>query len=150
MGVQYCEETKILGFHMRHTTKESSMRSWEVLTTSIRATAQEAYSRDLSMDYRIRYVHDYLLATARYTTQIYPPPETIVRQLNMIISWFIRQGVVFRVPLSTLQKPKEEGGWGLINPEAKCQTLFLYRLREQGMREGAVTADWMKRCGLHV
>jgi hypothetical protein len=68
----------------------------------------------------------------------------------MIISSFIWQGVIFRVPLSTLQKPKEEGGWGLINTEAKCQVLFLYRMREQGMRAGAVTADWMKRWGLHV
>jgi hypothetical protein len=131
MGIQYCEETKILGFHMRH-TKESSMRSWEVLTARIRATAQEAYLRDLSMDYRIRYVHDCLLARALYTTQIYPPPEKIVRQLNMTISWFIWQGVIFRVQLSTLQNPKEEGEWGLINPEAKCQALFLYRMREQG------------------
>jgi hypothetical protein len=150
MGIQYCDEIKILGFHMRKTTKESSMRCWEVLTARIRATAKEAYLRDLSMDYRIRYVHDYLLARAWYTTEIYPPMAPIVRQLNMIISWFIWQGVIFRVPLSTLQKPKEEGGWELIQPEAKCKSLFQYRMREQGSREGAVTADWLKRRGLHV
>jgi hypothetical protein len=75
MGIQYCEETTILGFHMRHTTKESSMLSWEVLTARIRATAQESYLRDLSMEYRISYMHAYLLARAWYMTQIYPPPE---------------------------------------------------------------------------
>lgn len=99
------------------------------------------------MEYIIRYVHDYLLARAWYTTQIYPPLETIVRQINMIILWFLWQGVIFRVPLSTLQKSEEEGGWGLVNPEAKCQALLLYRMREQVMKVGAVTADWMQRWG---
>jgi hypothetical protein len=34
-------------------------------------------------------------------------------------------------------------------PEAKCQALFIYRLRQQGSR-GAVTADWLKSWGMHV
>jgi hypothetical protein len=52
-------------------------------------------------------------------------------------------------PIIHPPKPVEEGGWGLINPAAKCLALFIYTLREQGMKEGTITADWMKCLGLH-
>jgi hypothetical protein len=149
MNIQYCEEITILGFHMKNTTKASTSKSWDLLTTRIRANAQEAYLRGMSMDYRIRYVREYLLATVWYTTQIYPPPDAILRQLNTSISWFVWQGVIFRVPLSTLQKPNDEGGWRLNNPAAKCPALIIYRLREQEIRKGTITADCMKYWGLH-
>jgi hypothetical protein len=144
MDIQYCEEITILGFHMKNTTKVSTSKSWELLTTRIRANTQEAYLRGMSMGYRIMYVHEYLLARVWYTTQIYPSPDKILRQLNTTIARFIWQGVIFRVPLSILQKPKEGGGWGLINPAAKCLALSIYRLRVQGIRKGTITADWMK------
>ena len=50
--------------------------------------------------------HEYLLTRAWYMTQIIPP-EDILRQTNMIISWFHWKGEIFRVPLSTKD---EEGG----------------------------------------
>jgi hypothetical protein len=133
---------------MKNTTKASTSKSWELLTR-ILANEQEAYLREMSMDYRLRYVHEYLVARVWYTTQIYPPADAILRQLNTTISWFILQGVIFLVPLSTLQKPKDEGGWGLMKPAAKFLALFIYRLREQGMRKRAITEDWMKWLGLH-
>jgi hypothetical protein len=52
------------------------------------------------------------------------------------------------VSLSTLYRPKEHGGWGLINPAAKCLVLFIARMQELGTRKGTVTADWMRRWGL--
>jgi hypothetical protein len=134
---------------MKKTTKASTSKSRELLKTRIRANAQEAHLRGMSMDYTIRYVHEYLLARLWYTTQIYAPPDEILRQLNTTISWFIWQGVIFRVTFSTLQTPKEEGWRVLINSAAKCLSLFIYRLREQGMRKGIITADWMKCWGQH-
>ena len=39
-------------------------------------------------------------------------------------AWFIWQGAIFRVFVSTLQLPREEGGWALTNIVAKCKTLL--------------------------
>jgi len=66
----------------------------------------------------------------------------------MTISWFLWKGEIFRVPLSTLQRMKMEGGWGMIQTAAKCMALLIHRMREQRKKKGAVTADWMKRWGL--
>jgi hypothetical protein len=79
--------------------------------------------------------------------QILPPPEDNLRQINMTISWFLWKGEIFRVPLSSLQRTKEVV-WGMIHPAAKCMALFFYCMREQGRKNGTVTADWIKRWGL--
>jgi len=78
-----------------------------------------------------------------YLAQIYPPPEECVRQLNTTISWYVLRGEIFRVPLSTLQRRKVEGGWNLLHITAKSCALFLYRLRQQGLRSGTLTAEWL-------
>jgi hypothetical protein len=78
-------------------------------------------------------------------TQILPPLEDNLRQINMTISWFLWKGEIFQVQLSILQRTKEEGGWGMIHPAAKCMALFFHRVRGQGKKNGTVTADWIKR-----
>jgi len=80
--------------------------------------------------------------------QILPPPKDNLRQINMTITWFLWKGEIFRVLLSTLQRTKKEGGWGQIHPAAKCMALFFHHMREQGNKNGTVTADWMQRWGL--
>jgi hypothetical protein len=49
------------------------------------------------------------------------------------------------VPISTLQRSKEEGGWDLINVEAKSKALFIRRMRTQGLGRSTITADWLAR-----
>jgi len=72
------------------------------------------------------------MACAWYVSQIYPPPDVRVRQLNTTISWFVCKGDIFRLPLSTLYRPKE-GGWDLTNLPTKGHALLLYRMRQQVM-----------------
>jgi hypothetical protein len=71
-----------------------------------------------------------------------------VKQLNTTISWYVWRGEIFRVPLSTLQRRKGEGGWDLIHTTAKSCALFLYRLRQQGLRSATLTAEWLCSWGL--
>ena len=85
----------------------------------IRAQARDAYNRELNLDNRIQYVHDYLMAKVWYVAQIFPPPDDCVRKLNTSVSWFIWKGDIFRVPLPTLQRRKEEVGWGLNKSTGK-------------------------------
>ena len=132
LGIPYHDDLKILGVHMAKTIHQSATKSWSTLTGKIRAQAREAYSRDLSLHQRIRYVNCFILAKAWYTAQILPPPSDCIRQMNTATSWYIWRGDIFRVPLSTLYKRKDQGGWALINVAAKCRALLLYRLQVQG------------------
>jgi len=106
--------------------------------------AQDMYNRDLSFDKRIGFTQEYLLAKMWYVTQIFPPTPAHVRQINSAIAWYIWKGDIFRVPLSTIQRGKNDGGWGMINVDAKCKALFLHRLQTQSRTAGSITAEWMK------
>ena len=81
-----------------------------MITTRVRALAQDTYHRDLSLDRRLHFVHDYLLAKIWYAAQIYPPTcrmHTVAQHHDMN-----RRGEIFRFPLSTLQRGKWTGGGG--------------------------------------
>jgi len=65
------------------------------------------------------------------------------------ISWFIWKGAIFKVPLSTLQLPKEAGGTALIHIMGKCVTLFILRMEQQGQQKATFTTDWLTRWHLH-
>ena len=127
VNIPYHDTATILGFQIKNTIGESALTSWTKTTAKIRAQAQEAYCRLLTLDKRIQFVHEYLMPRAWYVSQIYPPPppDVCVRQLNMTISWFVWKGDIFRVPLSTLYRPKEEGGWDLTILPAKSHALLL-------------------------
>jgi hypothetical protein len=89
MDIPYSDETKILGFNIQNSVKATARKSWALTTARIRAQAQAEYLRGLTLDNRIKYIHEYLLARVWYMTQIFSPPEECVRQLNTMISWFL-------------------------------------------------------------
>ena len=144
MGIPYSEEIKVLGIHMRNTVKQSALASWTRLTAMVRTQARRAYSRDLNIAQRITYIQVYMLAKLWYTAQVLQPPSDCLRQITSAIEWYIWQGAVFRVPLSTLQRRKEDGGWGLIEVTIKCCTLLITRFWLQGQREGAMVEGWQR------
>jgi hypothetical protein len=115
LNISYRKHTTILGFHNAKTVREAAEGSWRKMMGLIRAHAQVSYSRKMTLDRRIVYVHTYLLARAWYITQVYLPPESIVRQVNTTIAWFIWKGDIFRVPLTTLYRNKPDEGWELID-----------------------------------
>ena len=61
MDIPYHTETKILGFQITSMANGSAIKSWSTMTNRIRAQARDAYNRELSLDMRIQYVHDYLI-----------------------------------------------------------------------------------------
>jgi len=106
MGIPYHTELRILGIKLTTTFQQFAINSWRTVIGKIRAQARDAYSRTLSLDQRVLYVHNYLLANAWYTAQILPPSSDCIRQLNTAMSWYMWQGDTFRVPLSTLYRRK--------------------------------------------
>jgi len=132
MNIPCHTEIKILGFKLRNKINIASKATWCNIITQVRATAQDAYYRELSLDMRIKYVHNYLLARVWYAAHIFPITAERIRRLNTAIAWFLGRGEIFRVPLSTLQRRRHEGGWDLVNIWAKSRSLFIHRLQAQG------------------
>ena len=62
LDIPYHTGIKILGFHFTDRVIAANKESWYNVTSQVRATAQDAHYRHLSLDRRIRFVHDYLLA----------------------------------------------------------------------------------------
>jgi len=56
----------------------------------------------------------FLIAKIWHIAQIFPISKEHVRQLATAIVWFIWKGTIFRVPMSTLQRRREDGGLELL------------------------------------
>jgi len=132
LNISYYNEVTILGYHFTKNINTAAAKTWSAVVARMRATAQDAYQRDLTLDKRIQFVQQHILAKIWYVTKISPhPPADAIRRLNTAIAWFIWHGEIFRVPLSTLQRETNDGGWNMYNAEAKCRALFMYRLKKQ-------------------
>jgi len=145
LNIRYHNEIKIFGITLQLKINVASKVTCCNIITQVQAAAQEVYYRELSLDMRIQYVHTYLLARIWYTAQLFPIPMDGIRRLNATLSWFLWQGGIFRVSLSTLQRGRIKGGWDLVNVWAKSRTLFLYRLQEQRRHGGSPTPDWLRK-----
>jgi hypothetical protein len=139
LGIDFHPQVTILGVIFGPTIAESIKGSWTGVIPKVRAQARKAYARTLCLAQRIQYVHLCLLAKIWYLAQILPPTTVHVKQLTTVCSWFIWQGATFWVPMSILQCLKDQGGWALVNIDAKCRTLLYTRLWNLGAREGAIT-----------
>ena len=130
-------------------TNQSANKSWTIIAGMIRAPAREAYYKTFNISQRIQYVENYLFAKAWYVAQIFPPPADCLRQIKMAITWYIWRGEIFRVPLSTLCRTRETGGWNLTHVETKCHALLISRLQTHCRSEGTITNWWLKRWKLN-
>ena len=80
------------------------------------------------------------MAKIWFIAQILMPTRAHAQQLTSICRWYIWQASIFRVPITTLQRPKQEGGWNLPNIELKCRTLLYNRIQINGGTDGTVMA----------
>jgi len=94
------------------------------------------------------YVYTFLLSKIWYIAQILPAPNLYTQQLTTAITWYIWRGTIFRVPISTLQRPKQMGGWEMPDIEANFTALLLYLMYLQGQQNGTVTAAWLQTWNL--
>ena len=101
----------------------SRVDSRALIIREVHAQARKSFTRTLGLEQRIQYVNMCLLAKIWFTAQILLPTRMHVQQLISTCRWYIWQTSIFRVPITTLQRPKHEGGWDLPNIELKCKTL---------------------------
>ena len=143
LNISY-QTDKNSGRHFTNTVEQSMAKSWTIVTCKIRAQATETYRRELGPSQRIRHVQTYLLAESWHTAQVFPAHKTCTRQLSTAIAWYIWKDTTFRLPMSTLHRPKRLWGWGVLDIEVKCQALFLGRIWIQSTREWSATATWLQ------
>jgi hypothetical protein len=110
LDIPYRDEIRILWLRMSPTTGRSRDASWTRIVDSVRIKSREAYTRDLLLPQRIQYAQTYLLAKIWHAAQVFSIPRDCVQRLMSVIASFLWRGALFRVPVSTLQRKKEEGG----------------------------------------
>jgi hypothetical protein len=120
MNIAYTEQIKLLEFNMKKSFDQAGKASWERITNMIRSQAKETYGRDLNLVHRIQYVQVYLLPKLWHTAQVFPLPREYCRQIMSGIAWFIWQGAIFRMPISTLQRNKQDGVWNFVTLKQKA------------------------------
>ena len=74
--IPYHTELRLLAIRMTTIIQHSAVNSWRTVIGKVRAHATDAYSRTLTLDQRVLYVHNYLLGKAWYTAKTLPPPPT--------------------------------------------------------------------------
>ena len=82
----YHTDITTLGYHFTNSVNSAAVKTWNSVIDRMRAVAQETYNRDLTLVKRIQFVREYLLATVRYVTQIFPPTPDIIRRINTTIT----------------------------------------------------------------
>jgi hypothetical protein len=112
LGIDLHKRFEILGVEFGPTVALSIRDSWSRVTSAVRAQARRAYARHvLGKGSAIR-------AAVPFRKEMVccpgmPSPQVQAQQLTTICSWYLWQGATFRVPMTTLHRPKHEGGWGL-------------------------------------
>jgi hypothetical protein len=129
---------------MTNKTDTSRRASWARVTVRVKMPNSEPYHRDLGLSHRIQYAQAYLLAKIWHTAQIFPIPQQCAQQIVTVVVWYVWRGSIFRVPVSTLQRRKEEGGWGMIDVAVKCRTLLFTRMWALSHRKGLAPAEWLQ------
>jgi len=109
-----------LGLEFGPSISLSMQDSWARVTRALRAQGRRVFARNLCLEQRIQYVEQCLYAKIWHVAQIFPLPRAQAQKLKTICSWFFWKGATFRVPMSTLQRAKHKGEWGLPDVEVTC------------------------------
>jgi hypothetical protein len=135
-----CADVRILGVRFGTTIARTEKLSWGPTLQALKAVAVRNYHRKLSLNLRIQFARRHLLAKIWYLAQLIPPCRADVHRMETICTWFIWKGAMFKVPLTTLRRPKEEGGWSMDNVGTKCTALLYARMKYLGEDESTSTA----------
>jgi len=148
LGIDLLPQVKILGVTFGSTVDATVQESWSTVDNAVRAQARQAYARHLCLAHRVQYVQTYLLSKIWYLAQVLPPPIRHIQQLTTTCTWFIWRGATFRVPTTTLQRPKNQGGWALPEVALKCRALLLGRMRTLAAQKTSATAAFLRTWNL--
>jgi hypothetical protein len=137
----YSDRIDILRVTFGPTITLSRADSWSQIIREVRVQERKSFARTLCLEQWIQYVTMCLLAKIWFFAQILLPTRIHTQQLTSTCKWYKWQTSIFRVPITTLQRSKHEGGWNLPNIELKCRTLLPNRIHILGATDGTVMAQ---------
>jgi hypothetical protein len=129
LGILLHERVEILGVSFGHTNALTTQGSWPRVINTVHAQAKQSYTRNLNLAQRVHYVKLHLFTKLWFLAQIIQLTRQHAQEITAIATWFIWRGSIFKVPVTTLQRPKWEGGWDLPHIETKCKTLLYNHLQ---------------------
>ena len=130
LNIPITDSIHILGIRYRPTATLTRDDNWARMITTIRTQARKEYARTLCLEHRIKYAITYLLAKIWFVAQVLQLKKEHAQQLTTTCQWFIWQAAIFRVPMTTMQRPRTDGGWDIPNIDNKCRTLLYTRIRD--------------------
>jgi len=148
LGIHFHERVEILGVSFSPTTALTTRDSWPRVINAICTQARQSYVRNFSLAQWIQYVKLYLFAKLWFSAQILLLPRLHAQQLMAVATWFIWQGSIFKIPVTTLQLWKWEGGWALPHVETKCKALLYNWLQMIGAKPGTALSVFMHKWAL--
>ena len=122
------EETKVFGFWISHSVKQTIRRTWEERIRMMRGKFMQWRTRELpTLHQRSQVVNTYLVSTIWYTAQVIPLPPSFRKQINTEVSRFLFRGrlTMGRLTLAELCHPVKAGGLGMVDTQRKADTLLL-------------------------
>ena len=131
MNITYLTEIKILGLKFGNKINIVSKATWCSIITQVRAAAQDAYYRELSLDMRIQYVHNYLLAKIWYAAQSSQLRQTGSDDLPPLRGFC--GGVSYSEcpsPLCNVGEMKEDGDWSTYGQKADPSSYTEYKHKD--------------------
>jgi hypothetical protein len=147
-GIDLFQQVKICGVTFGSTVDATVQESWTRVTNAVLTQARRAYARKLCLAHRVQYVQSYVLTKVWYLAQVLPLPTCHILQLTTTCTLFIWRGAYFRVPKTTLQWPKDQGGWALPDIALKCRALLLGRMRTLAAQKTSATAAFLRTWNL--
>ena len=120
------EPINVLGIWITHDVEDLMDRNYTPIVDKISAIIKRWANRTLSLFGKISVVNTLIASLVVYKMMVLPTiPRHVVQKLESLIENFIWAGANPKIPLSTLQKRKEDGGTGLIDFVNKDMSLKL-------------------------
>ena len=99
--------------------------NWSKRISAIRTHTHMLYNRRLTLFQRVTYANSCMLSKIWYVTHIYPLTENAAKEINQILFLYIWNGRYEPICRTTVSRPRDEGGLGIINCLIKSKVIIL-------------------------
>ena len=114
-----------LGIYHSNAYASSVEKNWSNCLTSLQLHKQMLSSRKLTLFQRVTYANSCMLSKLWYISHIYPLSQKYAKEINKVIFNYVWSGRYEPIRRSTVFRPKQEGGLGIINCLIKSQIIML-------------------------
>ena len=124
--LKVCPSLKVFGITYHRTYKDTLNITWEACLTGVRRTLMSWGSRLLpTLRQRVKVLNTFALSKLWYLAQVFPPPQRVVDQLEILVRRFLWIGRLEHLALDELINPPRQGGLGVIVIRAKADALLV-------------------------